>query len=305
MTSIVSQGSIQRELQEGIHALVGLEYDRWEKQYDKFLTVRDSRKAYEEDVIRKPTGLMNIKPEGQGISYDDSREIGLQRYKHITYGLGIIITQEAIEDNLYESEVSIAGKTIARSKMETKEQVAANLFDSGYDAAAYTTWDGKSVFALDHDLGNGGTYANQLAVASQLNESSLEDALIAISKFRDDAGRRINVKGLQLFVPNDLMFIAQRILGSYLQNDTANNAINAIPSMGMLPNGWENITRLTDDNNWFIRTDVDNGGSFFERSDMDASDNDFGTSNYRHKGVCRFSVGVTDPRGYFGSGEVA
>lgn len=304
MGNIVSQGAIQRELQEGIHALVGLEYKQHEKQYDKFLSVKGSEKAYEEDVIRKSTGLAPIKAEGEGIQYDDSREIGLQRYKHITYGLGITITQEAIEDNLYRSEMEVGARALARSAMHTKEQVSANLFDNGY-STTYTTWDGEPIFSTTHTLGGGGTYSNQLAVAAALSEASLEDALINISDFEDDAGLKIDVKGQTLFVPNDLMFIAQRILGSYLQNNTANNAINAIPSMGLLPGGWENITRLEDPNNWFIRTDVDNGGCFFQRSSMDDMDNDFGTSNYRHKVIERFSVGVTDPRGYFGSGEVA
>lgn len=304
MTGITGQGSIQRELQLGIHGLVG-EYDDHPTQYSEFLTVKDSKKAYEEDVIRANLGLAVIKPEGQGITYDASREVGLQRYKHITYGLGTTITQEAIEDNLYISEMALAGKSIGRSLMNTKEQVAANLFDNGYDAASYSTWDGDAIFSTTHTLGKGGTFANMLLVAADLNESSLEDVLIAISQLKDDAGLFVDIKGKTLFVPNQLQFIAQRILGSYLQNDTADNAINAIPSMGMLPGGFKNITRLTDVNNWFVRTDVDNGGNFFKRSEMDEMDNDFGTSNYRHKGICRFSVGVSDFRDYFGSGEVA
>jgi len=281
------------------------EYTDHPTEYSEFLTVKSSSKAYEEDVIRANLGLATIKPEGQGITYDASSEVGMQRYKHITYGIGTTITQEAMDDNLYLSEARLAATSIGRSLMNTKEQVSANLFDNGYNSASYSTWDGEAIFSTSHALGKGGTFANMLTVASSLNESSLEDALINIKKFKDDAGLFINIKGQTLFVPPDLEYIAQRILGSYLQNDTANNAINAMASMGRLPGGHKTITRLSDVNNWFIRTDVDNGGCFFKRSEMDDTDNDFGTSNYRHKGISRFSVGVTDFRGYFGSGEVA
>jgi len=303
--SITSTGSIQRELQEGVNEIIGLKYERWSREYGDILDVQSSGKNYEEDVIRAGMGLASVKPEGASIQYDDSREVGLQRYVHINYGKGGIITQEAMEDGLYINEMSNMGDMLAESMMQTKENVAADLFNNGYSTANFTTWDGKSLFASDHVLGKGGSYSNVLSVAADLSEASLEDALIAISGYVDDAGLLIQAKGETLFIPRQLQFIAQRILGSYLQNDTANNAINAMASTGMLPGGWSVNHYFTDVNNWLVRTNVKNGGKFFERSEHMGTDNDFGTSNYRHKVTCRFSVGVTDPRQYFGSGAVA
>lgn len=305
--STVSQGSIQRELQEGINEIIGLEYDQYPREYEQILSVQDSSKAYEEDVIRAGTGLAPVKNEGSSIQYDDSREVGLKRYVHINYGKGIIITQEAIDDNLYLNEMDKAGKMIAKSIMQTKENVAAGVFNNGYTTtnAASVTWDGVSLFNSAHLLGKGGTYSNILAAPAALSEASLEDALIAIAGYVDDAGLLIQAMGQSLHIPRQLMFVASRILDSYLQNDTANNAINVLNNGGYLPGGAVVNHYFTDTNNWFIKTNVEDGGKFFMRSEYTGADNDFGTSNYRHKGTCRFSVGVSDPRGYFGSGDVA
>lgn len=215
----------------------------------------------------------------------------------------IIITEETIDDNLYLDEMREAGEMLAKSMKITKEKVSAGLFNNGYSATNFTTWDGKALFATDHLLGKGGEYSNVLATASDLNEASLEDVLIAIEGYVDDAGLEIQAMGDTLFIPRQLRFIAERILGSYLQNDTANNAINAIASTGALKGGYSVNHYFTDPDNWLVRTDVPNGGKFFDRSMKMGTDNDFGTSNYRHKNTCRFSVGVTDPRGYFGSGD--
>jgi len=190
--------------------------------------------------------------------------------------------------------------------MQTKENVAAGVFNNGYTTtnAASVTWDGVSLFSDSHLLGKGGTYSNVLATPAALSEASLEDALIAIAGYVDDAGLRIQAMGQSLHIPRQLIFIAERILASYLQNDTANNAINAMANMNYLPEGWVVNHYFTDPDNWFIRTNVEDGGKMFMRAEHMGTDNDFGTSNYRHKYTCRFSVGVTDPRQYFGSGKV-
>jgi len=300
-----STGSIQRELQEGINSMIGLEYKDWTPEYSKMLSVTSSKKNYEEDVVRAGMGLASVKPEGASIGYDSSTEVGLQRYVHVNYGLGAVITEEAIDDNLYLNEMDKAAKCLARSMKHTCENVAAGLFNNGYVTTDFTTWDNVALFSSAHVLGKGGTYSNLLSTAADLNEASLEDAIVAIAGFTDDAGLNIQVMPQTLFVPRQLMFIAERLLKSNLQPDTANNDINAIKNMGSLPGGFEVNHYLTDQNNWFIRTDVEDGGKFIERSEKTGADNDFGTSNYRHKHTKRFSVGCTDPRGYFGSGAVA
>jgi len=302
--SLVSTGSIQRELQDGLNEIVGLEYEDWNEEYSRILTVYDSKKNYEEDVIRAGTGLASIKNEGASIQYDDSREVGLQRYIHINYGKGIIITQEAMEDGLYLNEMEVGGQMIARSIMQTKENVAAGMFNNGYTTTVLQGWDAVALFSDAHLLGKGGTYSNILATPADLSEASLESALIAIAGYVDDAGLLIQAMGEKLFIPRQQMFQAERILASFLQSDTANNDINAIPNMGMLPQGYEVNHYFTDADNWLIRTDVPNGGKFWKRAEHVDTDNDFGTSNYRHKGTCRFSVGWTDARQYFGSGDI-
>lgn len=302
---VVSQGSIQRELQAGINTIIGQKYDEWPKEYSRILDEYSSKKAYEEDVIRASTGLASVKAEGASLEYDDSREVGLQRYTHVNYAKGIVITEEAMDDNLYMNEGTNAAEALARSMMQTKEHVAADLFNNGYVTTTFTCWDSLSLFNTAHVLGKGGTYSNVLSVAADLSEASLEDALVAIAGFTDDAGLKIKAMGQTLFVPRQLMYIAERILRSTLQNDTAENAINAIRSTNALPGGYEVNHYFSDANNWVVRTDVPNGGKIFNRSSKRGSDNDFGTSNYRHKASERFSVGCTDPRGYFGSGAVA
>jgi hypothetical protein len=301
---ITGQGSIARQLQEGINAVTNTEYKDYDPEYAKILDVFNSKKAYEEDVPFAATGLAKQKPEGQGIEYDSMQEGSARRYNHIVYALGLIITEEAIEDNLYMNLIDKGGRSLKRSLVHTKEQVAANVFNNGYTSSL--AWDGKPVFAADHVSIKGGAFSNVLATPADLSEASLEDAIIAIEDFRDDAGLLINAKVKTLHIPRQLRFVAERILGSNLQNDTANNAINALKSLSSVPGGYHVNHRFTDPDNWFLRTDVMDGGKLFNRSaDRFQQDNDFGTSNYRHKGTTRFSVGVTDARQYFGSGQVS
>lgn len=300
---ITGQGAIARMLQDGINAVTNTEYKDYEPEYTKILEVLSSDKAYEEDLPFATTGLAKQKPEGQSTEYDSMLEGSAKRYNHIVYSLGLIITEEAIEDNRYMDLIRKGGMALKRSLVHTEEQVAANVFNNGYTTSL--AWDGLSLFNSAHKLIKGGTGSNVLATAADLSEASLEDAIIATEDFRDDAGLLINAKVQSLHIPRQLRFVAERILGSTLQNDTANNATNALRSTGMLPGGYHVNHRFTDAENWFLRTDVMDGGKFFRRkAHTFKQDNDFGTDNYRHKGNTRFSVGVTDWRQYFGSGQI-
>lgn len=300
---ITSQGNISRLLQDGINAIAHDEYKDYAPEWTYILDEESSKKAYEEDVAMAGFGLAKVKPEGQGLEYDSETQGWITRYNHVVYALGTIITQEAIEDNLYQDMMVRAGRMLKRSLVHTEEQVSANVFNRGYNAT-YATGDGQPLFSNAHKLIKGGTFSNILPTAADLSEASLEDAIIAVEDFRDDAGLLIDARVKSLHIPRQLKFIAQRITGSYLQNDTANNATNAMRDLGELEGYYVNH-RFDDPDNWFLRTSVMDGGKFFRRSEHRfEQDNDFGTSNYRHKGMTRFSVGVTDTRQYFGSGNL-
>lgn len=300
---ITGQGSIARQLQDGIHAVFQTTYKDFKPQYTLILEIKSSKKAYEEDVPMAGFGLAPVKPEGQQIEYDAQQEATLKRYRHVVYAKGTIITEEAQDDGLYLDLGMRAGRLLKRSLVHTEEEVSADVFNLGYTTELL--WDGLSVFNGSHKLIKGGTYSNLLDTPADLSEAALEDAIIAMRDFRDDGGLLINAAPQTLHIPAELMFTAERILGSSLQNDTANNAINAIRSMGVLPGGAHVNDRFTSLKNWFIRSDVDNGGCFFRRRDYRVGqDNDFGTSNLRWKCSTRFSVGVSDGRQYFGSGVV-
>lgn len=300
---IVSQGSIQRELQAGINAIVD-EYRNYPTEYSQIYSVEKSKKAYEEDVIRSGTYLLQVKPEGQAIQYDSYSEVGLQRYVHVNYGLGVSITQEAIDDNLYLDEMVKAGRLLGDSELKTKEAVAASLFDQGYTTTNFTMWDGQALFSSSHVVGKGGaTQSNMLSVPSALNQAAIESAVIAVSGFLNNAGLLAKVMPKKLIIPRSDVFIAERITKSFLQSDNANNAINAIQSLGVLPEGYMVDHYLVNQTNWFIKTDAMDGLKFFERSSYSGADNDFNTSDYRHKVTTRFSVGASDWRGVFGSGN--
>jgi hypothetical protein len=303
--TVTGQGQIARQLQDGINALINTEYSVRDKEYEKILEVLSSDKAYEEDVPFAGLGMAKVKPQGQGIEFDGFQEGALKRYDNVTYALGAIITQEAIEDNRYQNLMDKAARSLSNALHQTKETVAANVFNNGYNGIT-KTWDNENLFSTSHKLIKGGaSFSNMLPTAADLSEQALEDALISISQYTDDAGLLIKVMAKSLHIPPQLQFIAQRILGSYLQNDTANNAVNAIGELKSIPGGYHVNHYLTDVDNWFIRTDAMDGGKMFMRKeDSYQQDNDFGTSNYMHKGVCRFSVGVSDFRQYFGSGNI-
>jgi hypothetical protein len=302
---IISTGNMARQLEAGINAVTNTSYKDYVPEYTKILQVVKSTKNYETDTPQAALGLAPVKAQGDGIEYDATQEGNSKRYYNVVYSLGAIITMEAIEDNLYMNQMDFIGNALKRSLVHTEEQVAANVFNNGYDTN-FTGWDAKPLFASDHQQIKGGTMSNVLPIPADLSEASLEDALIAVENFRDDAGLLIDARVDTLHIPRELRFIACRILASPLQNDTGNNAINAIQNEGLIKGGYHVNHRFTDPKNWFLRTDVSDGGKFFRRSEHRfETDNDFGTSDYRHKGMTRFSVGWTDFRQYFGSGQVA
>jgi len=299
---VVSQGSIQRELQAGLNGIVSV-WREYPSEYEQIFDVRKSDKAYEEFVIRTGTSLLQVKPEGQAIQYDSYTETGLYRFIHINYGLGIAITEEAMDDNLYLNEMKKMGEELGRSEKITKETIAAQLFDNGYNTNTFTAWDGVSLFSASHLIGKGGTYSNQLSVASALNQAALESAAISISGFKDSSGRLAAIMPEKLVVPRSDMFLAEKILGSFLVSENANNAINPLMSLKTFGKGYMVNHYLNNQTNWFCTTDVDDGLIFFQRSEKSGSDNDFNTSDYRHKVTTRFSLGAVDPRCVFGSGN--
>lgn len=298
-----TSGDLGRILEAGVNTVINQQNKKYDAEYKDILTIESSSKAYETDVPFGDFGIAKVKAKGSSIEYDDMVTGASKIYQHVTYALGAIIEYEAMEDDQYQDLSVKAGQGLARAMNQTKEIVAANVFNNGYGTT--TTWDGVSLFNSSHALLKGGTQSNVLSVAAPLSESSLEDACINISKFKDDGSRTIKVLPVSLHIPSDLQFEAERILGSTLQSATANNDINALRSMGKFPKGAMVNHFLTSTTDWFIRTDVMNGGKMFLRNPnpVTGMDNDFGTSDYRHKIMQRWSVGVSDWRGYYGSGQ--
>ena len=305
MPSPVTQGSIARLLQDGVNAVAQTEYENWSPLYSQFMEVVDSDKAYEIDVSMAGIGAAALKPEGSEISTDGEQQLYTTVYKNAVYAKGTVISFEAIQDNRYESMMEKAGVMLERSLQEAEELVAADVINDGYDSSV-TIGDGVELFSDSHVLKNG-TFSNKLNAYAELSEASLEDACIAISKYKDPAGNRINLRSEALLIPVDLEFEAARILRSSLQNDTGNNAINALQNMGKFPGGIIASPYFSDAGAWTVTTNAMDGGKFFRRMEhMFRSDNsDTNTLNYRHIGATRFAVGVTDPRKYFGSGASA
>lgn len=298
--SITTQGSEARLLQEGINAIATIEYKDYPMEKDKIFTSQGSEKAYELDVSLTGTGFAAEKPEGTSIQYDSEKQDFATTYTHVVYALGTIITMEAQMNNLYRDLIYKAGRMLKRSLVHTDEQIAADVINNGYDAA-FPLGDGQPLFSTSHVLGKGGTFSNRFAVFTALSQAAVEDALIEIEDYRDGAGLLIDAKGVSLHIPRQLRFVADRILASRFEPGTGNNAIN--PVAQIFPEGYHVNHRFTSATDWFIKTDVDDGFKEFDRMDYTFdTDNDFGTSNYRHKGMFYKSYGVTDPRCCFGSG---
>ena len=298
----ISRAQLAKELEPGLNALFGMEYNRYEGQHAEIFDTESSDRAFEEEVMLSGFGAAPVKNEGTGISYDDANEAYTARYNHETVAMGFSITEEAVEDNLYDRLASRYTRALARSMAHTKQVKAANVLNSAFTGGATAGGDGKALCATDHPLTSGGTFANEPATAADLNETSLEDALINIAGFVDERGLVIALRGMKLIIPRQLQFVAERLMVSNLRVGTADNDVNAIKSSGMLPEGYVVNDYLTDTDAFFIKTDAPNGLKHFERSALATSmDPDFDTGNMRFKARERYSFGFSDPRCVFGS----
>ncbi len=300
-SGIVSQGSEARLLQEGINAVATIEHKDYEMEYSKIFASTKSEKAYELDVSLSGPGLASLKPEGTETVYDGEKQDFTTTYTHAVFSLGTIITMEAQMNNLYRDLMVKSGKTLKRSLVHTDEQLAANVINNSYDSA-FPIGDALPLFSTAHVLGKGGTFSNRFTVFTPLSQAAVEDATITIEDYRDGAGLLIDARAIKLHIPRQLRYTADRILASRFEPDSANNAIN--PVVGIFPGGYHVNHRFTSATEWFIQTDVDDGFKIFDRMGYTfEQDNDFGTSNYRHKGMFYKSYGLTDPRAGYGSGQ--
>ena len=297
----INSGNFAKALWPGVQSWYGMEYNQYAEECKEIFETRSSRKAYEEVVGTSAFGLASVKPEGGGVSYDTARQGFTNRFTHVTYGLGFIITKEMVEDDQYDVIAQARSKALAKSMRITKETVAANVLNRA-DTAGYTGGDGQTLLSAAHPHVAGGSFSNQLATAADLSEAALEQACIDLGKFEDDRGLRIAVKPQKLILPVDLQFEAERILRTDDRVATADNDLNALKSLGKIPQGFRINHYLTDSDAWFIKTDCGDGMLNFERrSDDFTMDNDFDTDNAKYKATGRYSFGWADPRGIFGS----
>ena len=295
----ISRGQLVKELEPGLNALFGLEYKNYANEHAEIFDTENSDRAFEEEVMLSGFANAPIKAEGTGVSFDNAQETFTARYTHETLALAFAITEEAIEDNLYDRLASRYTKALARSMANTKQVKAAKVLNNGFGTA--DGGDGKELLATDHPIVSG-TEQNELTTAADLNETSLEQALIDIAALTDERGLKIAAKGMKLIVPSALQFTAERLMKSTQRVGTADNDINAVVSMGMVPQGYVVNHYLTDTDAWFIKTDVPNGLKHFVRAPLKtAMEGDFTTGNVRYKARERYSFGFSDWRGIFGS----
>jgi hypothetical protein len=296
----ISRAQLLKELLPGLNALFGLEYKKYEDEHAEIYETENSERSFEEEVKLSGFGAAPVKNEGSAISYDNAQESFTARYNHETIAMGFAITEEAMEDNLYDSLSSRYTKALARAMAYTKQVKAAYPLNAGF--TAYQSGDGVTLFNASHPLVSGGVNSNRPTVGVDLNETSLEAAVIQIADWTDERGLLIAARPRKLIVPPDLMFVAQRILATELRPATADNDINALKSMGVIPEGFAVNHYLTDTNAWFLMTDVPNGMKHFVRAPLETSmDGDFDTGNVRYKARERYSFGVSDPLGIWGS----
>ena len=297
----ISRAQLAKELEPGLNALFGMEYGRYENQHSEIYTTESSDRAFEEEVMLSGFGAAPVKQEGSGVSFDDANESFTARYNHETIALAFAITEEAVEDNLYDRISARYTRALARSMAHTKQVKAAAVLNNAFDSSV-TGGDGKELCATDHPLITGGTFANEPSTAADLNETSLEDALISIAGFVDERGLKIALRGTKLIIPRQLQFTAERLMSSVLRSATSDNDVNALRSMGMLPQGYTVNDFLTDTDAFFIMTDTPRGFLHFERTPLSTNmEADFDTGNMRYKARERYSFGFSDPRCVFGS----
>jgi hypothetical protein len=290
-----------KELLPGLNALFGLEYARYGEEHKEFYETETSERSFEEETKLSGFSAAPVKNEGSAIQYDNAQEAWTTRYNHETIALGFSITEEAVEDNLYDSLSARYTKGLARAMAYTKQVKAAAVVNNGF-SAAYAGGDGVALFSASHPLVNGGTNSNTPSTQVDLNETSLEAAVIQIAAWTDERGLLIAAKPKKLIVPPNLMFVAKRLLDTELRVGTTDNDINAIKQMGAIPEGYTVNHFLTDTTGWYLTTDVPNGMKHFIRSPLSQSmDGDFDTGNVRYKSRERYSFGWSDPLGIWGT----
>lgn len=297
----ISRAQLLKELLPGLNALFGLEYARYGEEHKEIYDTETSERSFEEETKLSGFSAAPVKNEGSAISYDNGQEAWTARYNHETIALGFSITEEAVEDNLYDSLSSRYTKALARAMAYTKQVKGAYVLNNAFNTAV-TYGDGKALCVTDHPLISGGTNSNRPTTGADLNETSLENAVIQIAAWTDERGLLIAAKPKKLIVPPSLQFVATRILQTELRVGTTDNDINALKNNGSIPEGYAINHWLTDPNGWFLITDVPNGLKHFVRTPMQTSmDGDFDTGNVRYKARERYSFGASDPLGVFGS----
>lgn len=296
----ISRAQLLKELLPGLNALFGLEYKKYESEHTEIYEMETSERSFEEEVKLSGFGAAPVKTEGAAISYDNAQEAWTARFTHETIAMGFAITEEAVEDNLYDSLSARYTKALARSMAYTKQIKAASPLNNGF--SAFTSGDGVALFSAAHPLISGGTNANRPAVDVDLNETSLEAAVIQIAAWTDERGLLIAARPRKLIVPPSLMFVATRLLQTELRVGTGDNDLNALKTNGSIPQGYRVNHFLTDTDAWYLMTDVPNGMKGFTRAKLtNGMDGDFDTGNVRYKARERYSFGVSDPLGIWGT----
>ena len=297
----INRAQLVQELEPGLNALFGLEYSRYENEHTEIFDTENSDRAFEEEVMLSGFGEAPVKGEGAAVTYDYAQETFTARYSHETVALAFALTEEAIEDNLYDSISARYTKALARSMSQTKQVKAANVLNNGF-STSFPGGDGKPLMTTDHPTLTAGDQSNEPSTAADLNETSLENAMIDIAAFKDERGLKTNVQARKLIVPPALQFVADRLINTPNRVGTSDNDINALRNMSMLPDGYVVNHFLTDTDAFFIKTDAPNGLKHFVRSPMSTGmEGDFETGNMRYKARERYSFGFSDWRGMYGS----
>tara|TARA_Y100000114_G_C11726986_1_gene311506 strand:+ start:43 stop:951 length:909 start_codon:yes stop_codon:yes gene_type:complete len=297
----INRAQLVKELEPGLNALFGLEYGRYENEHAEIFDTETSERAFEEEVMLSGFGQAPTKGEGAAVTYDSAQETFTSRYSHETVALAFALTEEAIEDNLYDTLSSRYTRALARSMATTKQVKAANVLNNAF-STSFPGGDGKPLLTTDHPTLSAGDQSNEPSTAADLNETSLENAMIDIAAFKDERGIKVNVQARKLIIPPQLQFVADRILNTPGRVGTSDNDINSLRNMGMLPEGYVVNHYLTDADAFFIKTDSPNGMKHFERAAMTTGmEGDFETGNVRYKARERYSFGFSDWRGMYGS----
>jgi hypothetical protein len=298
----ITRSQLVKELEPGLNALFGLEYKRYENEHEQIFSIETSDRAFEEEVMLTGFGSAPVKTEGAGMAYDTAQESFTARYTHETIAMAFALTEEAIEDNLYDRLSVRYTKALARSMSNTKQVKAASVLNNGFTGGTFAGGDGVALMSTAHPTAMGPNFSNRPTVAADLNETSLEQGIIDIAAFTDERGLKVALTARKLVVPKELQFTAERLMKTSLRVATADNDINAIVSMGLIPEGYVVNHYLTDTDAFFLLTDAPNGLKMFNRSPVKtAFEGDFETGNVRYKARERYSFGFSDPRGIYGS----